>query len=93
MAVWRDISLIWLIFLQFVAVLPVGVLLFFAIKGMLRLRQLAVTYLPMAQEKAHWLAETSDRVCRKATAPVIGAGARAAQVRGIGQAIWRRKQA
>ena len=28
LGVWRDISLMWLIFLTFIAVLPVGIILF-----------------------------------------------------------------
>ena len=38
LSVWADISLMWLIFLTFVSILPIGVLFFFMIKGMHRLR-------------------------------------------------------
>jgi hypothetical protein len=41
LAVFRDISLLWLIFLTLISILPFAVLFFFAIQGMRRLRQLA----------------------------------------------------
>jgi hypothetical protein len=92
MAVARDISLMWLILLTFIAVLPFGVLFFFAIKGMRRLRQLAKQTLPIAQEKARLVADGTDRVSQKVAAPVIGVRAGVAQVQGIRKATFRRKQ-
>mgnify|MGYP000971344861 CR=1 FL=1 len=44
MEVWRDISLIWLIFLATISVLPFAIVLFFAIKGLNKLRGLAAIY-------------------------------------------------
>lgn len=93
LAVWRDISLLWLIFLAFIAVLPFGVLFFFAVKGMHRLRQGAKKYLPLAQEKARQMAGAADRISQKAAAPVIAAHVKAAQVAGIRKATFRRKHA
>ena len=92
-AVWRDMSLLWLIFLTLVAVLPVGVVLFFAVKGMHRLRQLVLRFFPVVQEKAQQVAEAADRLSHKAVSPIISVRARAAQVQGMGKAITRRKQA
>ena len=93
MAVARGISLMWLILLTFIAVLPFGVLFFFAIKGMRRLRQLAKQALPIAQQKARLVADGTGRVSQKVAAPVIGVRAGVAQVQGIRRATFRRKQA
>ena len=94
LAVWRDISLLWLIFLTLVAIIPFGVLFYYCIKGLRRLRQLALTYLPIAQVKAQQVADVSEQVSLKLSSPIIGAKARAAQAQGVRDAIlMRRKQA
>jgi len=92
LAVWRDISLLWLILWSLIAVLPVAVLLFFAIRGMHRLRQLAKTYLPLAQEKASLVALKTEEISHRAVAPIIGVRAKTAQVDGIRNAILRRQK-
>jgi hypothetical protein len=91
LAVFRDISLLWLIFLTFLAVLPFAVLFFFAVKGMVRLRQLAKQYLPVAQDYARLVADKSEEVSQKVTDPIIGANAKAAQVNGLTKAIFDRR--
>ncbi len=93
MAVWRDVSLIWLIFWTFLAVLPFAVLGIFAVKGMHRLRQSAKKYLPMGQKLAGQVAETTERVSRKVVAPVVSVRATGAQMHGIRNAAFRRKGA
>jgi hypothetical protein len=90
LAVWRDISLVWLIFFAFLSILPFGVLFFFAVKGMHRLRQLAKLYLPIAQDKARVVAQATERAGTKLAAPVIALSARAAQWDGIRRATFRR---
>ena len=92
LAVWRDISLLWLIFLTLLAVLPFGVLFFFAVKGMHRLRQLAKQYLPVAQEKARLVAAKSEEISQKVTDPISGAHAKAAQGNGLTKAIFDRRK-
>ena len=93
LAVFRDISLLWLIFLTLLAVIPIGVLFFFAIKGLIRLRAWLVLYLPLAQEKARLVSTTTARVCDKIAAPIVYTSATAARVNGLVKAMWRRKQA
>jgi len=92
LAVFRDLSLMWLIFLTLIAVLPFGVLFFFAVKGMIRLRQLAKTYLPIGQEKARFIAAKTEEISQKVANPFIQAEAKAAQANGIKKAILRRKE-
>ncbi len=92
LAVARDISLLWLIFLTLIAILPFAVLFFFAIKGMLRLRQLAVIYLPLVQEKSRFVATKTDEISRKVVDPIISAKAKTAQVNGVCGAIFTRRQ-
>lgn len=92
LAVFRDISLLWLIFLTLIAVLPFGVLFFLAVRGMHRLRQLAKQYLPIAQEKARWVADKTEEVSHKVSEPVIGVQAKTAQVKGMRKAIFTRRQ-
>ncbi len=93
MAVWRDISLLWLIFLTFVAILPLAVAFFFAVRGMHRLRQLAKQYLPLAQEKTRLVADKTEEISHKVAKPFIEVQARAAEISGIITAIKRRKRA
>jgi hypothetical protein len=93
LAVFRDISLLWLIFLTLIAVLPFGVIFFFAVRGMSRLRQLAKQYLPVAQQKAALVAAKTEQASQKVANPFIGAQAKAAEVDGIMNAILRRKRA
>ena len=91
LAVFRDISLLWLIFLTFIAVLPLAVLLFFAVRGMHRLRQVAKQYLPIAQEKAQLVADKTEEIGHQVANPFIAAHAKSAQVHGILNTILRRK--
>jgi hypothetical protein len=91
LAVLRDISLLWLIFLTLIAILPFGILFFYAIKGMIRLRALAKLYLPIAQDKARMVSDITAQYSNKATAPIISVYAKAAQVNGLRKAIFRRK--
>jgi len=92
LAVWRDISLLWLIFLALIAVLPFGVIFYFFIRGMRRLRQLALLYLPMAQDKARLVADKTDEISQKVAKPVISARMKAAQVNGMRKAIFTGRQ-
>ncbi len=93
MAVWRDVSLIWLIFWTLIAVLPFGLVFYFVVKGMFRLRQLARRYLPIAQKTARQVAETTDVVSRKVVAPFIAVRSARAQMQGMRNAALRRKGA
>jgi len=92
MEVWRDISLMWLILLTFVAVLPFGVLFFYAVKGMRRLRQVLKKYLPQAQDMAGQLAARTEDVSDRVAQPVVNLYARAAQVNTIARIILRRNE-
>ena len=92
LAVARDISLLWLIFLTLIAILPIAVIFFFAIKGMNRLRQLAVLYLPLVQEKSRLVATKTEEISRKVVNPIIDAKAKTAQANGIRSAIFTRRQ-
>jgi hypothetical protein len=91
LAVFRDISLLWLIFLTLVSVLPFAVLFFFAIKGMVRLRQLAKIYLPIAQEKTRFLADKTELISQQIAAPIITIESKAAQVSGTTKEIFGRR--
>jgi len=88
--VWRDISLIWLIFLAIVSVLPFAIVFFFAIKGMHKLRGLVKQFAPMAQDKAHLVAVKSDEISQKVAQPFIVVNARAAQAQTMTKAITGR---
>jgi hypothetical protein len=90
-AVLADISLMWLIFLTLVAILPFVVLFFFMIKGMNRLRQAVVLYLPIVQEKSRLVADKTGEISQKVAIPIIGINAKAAQVNGIRKAIFTRR--
>ncbi len=92
LAVWRDMSLLWLIFLTLIAVLPFAALFFYAIKGMRRLRQLAKLYLPVAQEKARLVADKSEEISQKVAGPIISMHTRSAQVNGLRKAIFTRRK-
>ena len=91
LATMRDISLLWLIFLGLVSVLPIAVLFYFMIRGMTRLRQLAVLYLPIAQEKTRFIAFKSEEISHKIASPIIGVQTKAAQVNGITKAAFSRR--
>jgi hypothetical protein len=93
LAVWRDVSLLWLCFLAFLAVLPWGIAFFFSIRGMTWLRRQAKKYFPIVQDGARQVAGTTERISQKVVAPVIGARSAVAQVHGIQRATFRRKQA
>jgi cell division protein FtsB len=92
LAVWRDISLIWLIFLALLAILPIGAVFFFAVRGMHQLRQVLKQVLPQAQETASLVAVRTDAISRKVAEPFIAAQARAAQVNGMTKAILTRRK-
>lgn len=90
-AVLADISLMWLIFLTLIIILPPTVLFFFMIKGMHRLRQLLVLYLPVVQEKSRLVADKTGEISQKVANPFIGMNAKAAQVNGVRKAIFTRR--
>ncbi len=92
LAVWRDVSLLWLILLTLIAVLPIGVLFFFIVRAFHRLRQLAKQYLPLAQKGARRMAIKADEWSRKAADPFIEAHSRSAQVNGFTKAILARRK-
>jgi hypothetical protein len=92
LAVWRDISLMWLIFLALLAILPIGAVFFFAVRGMHRLRQVVKRVLPLAQERARLVAARTDEMSQKVAEPFIAAQARASQVNGITKAILTRRK-
>ena len=91
LAVWRDISLMWLIFLALISVLPFAAIFFFAIRGMIRLRQLAKLYLPIVQDKARLVADTTDQISQKVASPIVNIHAKTAQVNGVRKAIFTRR--
>ena len=93
LAVWRDISLLWLILLTLIPVLLVGVALFFCIKGMHRLRQLAKKYLPVAQDAAKQVASGTEKASQKVASPFIAAHVAGARIGAIARTtVTRRKQ-
>jgi hypothetical protein len=92
LAAWRDVSLLWLIFLTLVSVLPFAVLFFYAIKGVHRLRQLAKQYLPIAQEKASMVADRTEEISQKVASPIIAIQSKSAQANGITKAIFTRRK-
>lgn len=92
MAVWRDLSLMWLILWTFIAILPIGAILFFAVKGMHRLRPATRRALRTVQSKAQQVNDVTGRLGAKAVAPAIHLRARAAQVDRLSRAIFRRRE-
>jgi hypothetical protein len=92
MAVGRDISLLLLTFLTGISILPIGVILFFLVKGLHRLRQLAKQGFPVAQEKAQLMADMAEKASLKVAAPVISIQAKTAQVDGVVTAIRMRRK-
>jgi hypothetical protein len=92
LAVLRDISLLYLISLTFLAVLPFVVLFFFCIKGLHRLRQLLKQYAPLVQDKARQVAEVVEQISQKIVSPFIAAHVAAARVSATLTTITRRKR-
>jgi hypothetical protein len=92
MEVWRDISLMWLIFLTFIAVLPFGVVFFFAIMGMRRLRQVVKRFFPQAQEQVRIVAEKTEEISEQVAQPLVELYAGTAKLNTMAQTILRRNR-
>ena len=92
MEVWRDISLMWLILLTFVAVLPFGVIFYLAVRGMRRLRQVLKKYFPLAQDRVDQVAHKAEEISDKVAQPVVELYAKAAQVNTMARTILRRNE-
>ncbi len=93
LAVWRDISLLWLIFLTLIPALLAGVILFFCIKGMHRLRQLAKKYFPIAQNAARQVANGTEQASQKVASPFIAAHVAGARISTVARTtVTRRKK-
>ena len=92
MEVWRDISLMWLILLTFIAVLPFGVIFYLAVRGMRRLRQVLVEFFPLAQEWVGQVAIKTKEISDKVARPVVDLYARAAQLNTMARTILRRNE-
>ncbi len=90
LAVWSDISLMWLILLALVSILPVAVIFVYCIQGLHRLRQLAKLYLPIAQEKTRLVADKTDTIGRQIVSPIIAIQSTTARATGIGRAMVSR---
>jgi hypothetical protein len=92
LAVWRDVSLLWLILLTGIAVLPIGIILFFVVKALHRLRQLTKRAMPVAQKGARLMADKTDKLSQKIADPFIEAHVRGAQINGFVKAISTRRE-
>lgn len=92
LATMRDISLLWLILLGLITILPISVIFFFLVRGMIRLRQLALEYLPIAQEKTRFVAARTEEISQKIATPIIGVQTKAAQVNGMKKAAFSRRK-
>lgn len=92
LAVWRDISLIWLILLALVFNLAFAVVFYYFVRGVRRLRQLTRFYLPQVEERTRRVADGTEVVSQKVAGPIIAVESTAAHATGIIQAIVRRKQ-
>jgi hypothetical protein len=92
LAVWRDVSLIWLIFLTFLTILPFAILFYYMIRGLHRLRQLAKMYLPIALQKTRQVADITEQVSFRVTDPIIRARAKTAQAQSVSRAILGRRK-
>lgn len=92
MEVWRDISLMWLILLTFVAVLPFGVLFFFAIKGMWHLRQATERFLPQVQEQVRLVADKTEEVSEQVAQPLVEIYALTTKLNTMARTILRRNR-
>ena len=90
-SVWADISLLWLIGLALVTLLPLAVLFFYCIRGMIWLRRQAVVYLPVVQDRLRLVADTSETISQKVVAPIVSVESKAAQVNGVTKAIFSRR--
>jgi hypothetical protein len=82
----------WLILWTFIAILPIGVVLFFAIKGLYLLRPATRRALRSVQAGAQQVSDVTGRVSVKVAAPAIRLHAGAAQVGRLHRAIFRRKE-
>jgi hypothetical protein len=85
-----DISTMWLLFLTLIAIVPFGVIFYFIIKGLNRLRQLEKQYLPIAQDKVRQVAAATEQVSLKVAEPVVRAHAVRAQLNTITRTALRR---
>ena len=93
LAVWRDISLLWLIFLTLIPALIASVILFFCVKGMHRLRQVTEKGLSVAKDKAQQVANGTERASQKVVRPFIAAHAAGARIGTMARTtVTRRKQ-
>jgi hypothetical protein len=92
MEVWRDISLMWLIVLTFIAVLPFGVIFFFAIMGLRRLRQAARRFFPQAQEQVRIIAEKTEEISEQVAQPLVELHALTAKLNTMTRTILRRNR-
>ena len=90
LGVWRDISLIWLLFLTIISVLPISIVLFLLVRGLHSLRQVLKRYLSLGQSLASQLAAKVNEVCDKIIAPFVGIYAGWARLNAIAKAILRR---
>ena len=89
MAVWRDISLLWLMFLTLIAVLPWGILFFFGIMGLNKVRQVLKKFFPVVQLKFRQVASGTEQISYKIAQPVVSVNATGARVGAMTQSVTR----
>ncbi len=80
---WRDVALILLILETALVILPAGILLYAAVRGLQAANRFARQYLPIARERVQQIATATDRLCRRAVDPLLTLGAWRAQAGAI----------
>jgi hypothetical protein len=83
---WRDVSLVWLSLLCFVAQVVPLVALYFAVRGMHTAHQASLHFFRRAQGYSQLMRRQSDELSRRVATPVMQTSARLTRL----QTTWRR---
>jgi len=85
LAAWRDLSLIWLIFLAFIIGIVPPVLLYFVVRGMLAVNRRVPRYLKLGQHYSGIVRDQTRKYSVQLAEPVTKAHGQAARVQSIVQ--------
>lgn len=84
---WRDLATILLVIEAFVIILVPGIILYFAVRGMLALNRKMAVWLPQLQSYFYRAHEISRKISDKIAAPVLAVDSAGARVKGMKDAV------
>jgi hypothetical protein len=91
LAFWRDVSIVWLSILCFIAQIVPLVALYFAIRGMNTAHRASFTLFRRTQGYSQLMRQQSTEISDRVATPVMRTSARLTQIQATWRRLWARR--